>query len=148
MRLLNTAVALIVALAAWAVIANADTGRDKKPTHLNAPPSATFAQLVVPKFDGKPRAFTSAYVHRENCVAALLGANGDNDIAAFMSWHSQPGYVIESGTSRFSATRVAIPITFTGGPSATWPNGIGTFGYCMGDDPSIVDKVHQPPAGW
>lgn len=117
---------------------------------LEAPTPAVFGPLVPPKVQrkGGPRAFASAYVHRENCIDALLGANGDNDIAAAINKYDFAGYTIQNGTSRFSATRVAIPISFSGTGRGTFPNGYGTFGYCMGDDPSIVDNAVTPPSGW
>lgn len=116
---------------------------------LEMPTPAVFGPLIPPTVKGnRATAALAAYVHRDNCVSALLGGNGDNDIAAAIARYDFAGYTIQAGTSRFSNTKVAVPISFSGTGRGTFPNGYGTFGYCMGDDSAIVDNAVTPPSGW
>lgn len=115
---------------------------------LKSPPSPTIAALVPPSISKRPVAFASAYVHAENCRDALVGGNGDNDLQNFRVAAGQTGYNFEAGQSRFSGTRVAIPVWWSGNSGSRYPYGYGGFGYCMGDDSNIVDHAPSPPSGW
>lgn len=92
---------------------------------------------------------SDAYVHQANCKAALAGANGDDDISAWINTHTPYGiydWSWSSGYSRVADSRfVQYVDMYNGSPRRWWGN---VAGYCMGDDSNIVDKMGDAPAGW
>lgn len=101
-----------------------------------------------------PRAHASSgYLHLANCRSALWGANGDDDIGSFMSRTGAIGFDWRS-YNRYAADRLAVSFWVLYGPGpfngTYWAreHWASYFGFCMGSDGNITDKVPDPPSGW
>lgn len=112
-----------------------------------APARAALAR-PVPSPSGVKAYAAAAYVHQANCQSALIGANGDNDVYAYVSNILSTGWTTYT---RYSATRFVQYVDYYVGPTLDQPYNhwlLGQPGFCMGDDSNIVDKMGSPPAGW
>lgn len=142
-----TLVAILLSIVTASVVATPSWSTDVLPTEVQITRSADTTTL--PRSATRPtgvKAYASAaYVHEANCFSALQGANGDNDVAAYMAAHPSIYAWGFRGSTRYSSTRLIAWIAFF------WHTGAGYSvepGYCMGDDSNITDKVADAPSGW
>jgi hypothetical protein len=92
---------------------------------------------------GPVSAASAAYVHLENCKAALTGANGDNDVYRMkqdFSWVPITEWSWSVPVTRYSNTDVTIPINMYR-YGHFWG---GSLGECWGDDSNISDRIYEP----
>lgn len=148
LSLMSAAATTIAALALLLLSPVRDTGAATQPPTASSTrlPYVIVLPAVVPKL---AHASVAGYVHQANCKAALEGANGDNDIQAWINTHTPTGVYAWSwstGYQRQDNTHfVQFIDLYAGSPMRLWGN-IG--GYCLGDDSNIVDKADGAPAGW
>lgn len=138
-------IAIMALLLISAVTAQAQTGSSSH--QVSSSFSASSVPITLTKVPPGPIAHASSgYVHLANCQGALAGANGDNDIQAWLNSHTP--YGINGwgfdGWYRWRGDRIMAAITM-------YRNGerlMNIGGYCMGDDSDIVDRAGDPPAGF
>jgi hypothetical protein len=135
------------AAAVWIVAGVMQQGRSATPRPLELA-AAKSAVIMMADRPATSRALRGNYVNVQNCKDALLGANGDNDIASWMGQHGQVSWKWDynpPGYTRFANDKVGIWIYASGNRNSTWPNGVYTWGYCAGDNSNIVDKMQFAP---
>ena len=89
---------------------------------------------------------SSGYLHVMNCWYALNGANGDNDVLAWMYSHTPYGLTSSGygGYTRYDSHHVIVWVDYW--RYSKWV--LNQPGYCVGGDEDIIDKVGSPPAAW
>lgn len=88
----------------------------------------------------------AGYVHLANCKAALTGANGDNDIQAYLNANGYNGWGWSQGYEYWRQDNTHLVVFFDVYSGGSFQG--GRAAYCMGDDSNIVDKAGSAPSGW
>jgi len=132
-------VALVVGVSAVVGVRFADAAPGAS---IPAPPAGSL-KLAPPALITPKAHVAGAYVHVANCEQALIGANGDNDIANWINSHTPYGitsWAWSTPIMRSSNTDVSVPVNLYNG-RGYWG---ALLGECWGDDSSITDKVWGP----
>lgn len=142
--LLVSLVASLAMLACTAPLVSAYRGQPGAAS--SASRASSSPGVVLPKPAETTARASSGYLNVDNCWQALNGANGDNDVLAWIYSHTPYGITSSGygGYTRYNSTRVIVWVDFWV-YSRWWGN---RAGYCMGSNSSIVDKVDDPPSGW